>query len=119
MLAANLNRIISDMLSVPEELEDLNQETTDGLMSMYREYAKISVTDRKIIFTRIQQRRVIALKDWVKDKMRLQETPTFVAKTVRPDFIQAIGEASERKKNRINQRKAGESLITTVFQVKL
>ena len=97
-LAATRNIIIDDMLSAPEGLEHLNQQITDGLMSMYREYAKISVADGKIIFTRIHQRRVIALKDWVKDKLRLQETPTFVEKTMRPDYIRAIDEASERKK---------------------
>ena len=118
-LAATRNIIIDDMLSAPEGLEHLNQQITDGLMSMYREYSKISVADGKIIFTCIQQRRVISLKDWVKDKMRLQETPTFVANSTRPDFIRAIDEASERNKNRINQRKAGKSLVTMVFQVKL
>ena len=41
---------------------------------------------------------VISIKDWVKDKMRLQETPTFVVNTTRPDFIRAIDEASERNK---------------------
>ena len=93
-LAKTRNRIIEDMLSAPEGLEHLNQETTDGLMLMYREYAKRSVAYRNIVFTRIQQRRVIALKYCVKDKMRLQEMPNFEANTMRTEFLRAVDKAS-------------------------
>jgi hypothetical protein len=117
--ARNCNRIIADMNSAPEGLDHLNDESTEGLMSMYRDYTKRTVADGKIIFTRIQQRRIIALKDWVKDRFRLEEDATFGDGTTRQDFIEALDAATQRKKSRTNQRKTGEALVTTVFQVKL
>ena len=118
-VAANRNRIIADMLSAPEGIDHLNDESTEGLLSTYRDYAKRSVAEGKITFTRIQQRRIIALKDWVKDRFRLEEETVFENGSTRQAFINAIDDASKRKKSRTNQRKAGESLVTTAFQVKL
>ena len=62
---------------------------------------------------------MISLKDWVKDNIRLQDEAKFESGTTRAEFIKAIEEASERKKCRINQKKTGESLITTAFQVQV
>ena len=62
---------------------------------------------------------MISLNDWVKNKVRLQEEVEFETGTTRAEFIKAIEEASERKECRINQKKTGESLITTSLQVQL
>ena len=62
---------------------------------------------------------MISLKEWVKEKVRLQEEAEFETGTTRAEFIKAIEESSERKECRINQKKTGESLITTAFQAQL
>ena len=45
---------------------------------------------------------MISLKDWVKEKVRLQEEFKFEIGTTRSELIKAIEEASERKEYRIN-----------------
>ena len=62
---------------------------------------------------------MIALKDWVNDIKRLNKETAFESGTTREDFIDAIEEASERRKFRQEQKKVGESLITAALQVKL
>ena len=62
---------------------------------------------------------MISLNDRVKDKVRLQEEAEFETVTTQDEFIKAVEEASERKEFRINQKKKGESLINTAFQVQL
>ena len=57
--------------------------------------------------------------DWVKDKVRLDEPTEFEAGTDRAEFITQLKKASERKKCRTNQKKIGDSLITSSFQVQL
>ena len=55
---------------------------------------------------------MVSLKDWMKDKVRLQEEAEFETGTTRAEFIKAIKEALERKECRINQKKIRESLLT-------
>ena len=62
---------------------------------------------------------MISLKYWVKEKVRLQEEAKFETGTTRSELIKAIEKASERKECRINQKKTGESLITTELKVQL
>ena len=62
---------------------------------------------------------MIALKDWVNDRKRLDKETAFESETTKEDFIDAIKEASERRKFRQEQKKVGESLITAALQVKL
>ena len=57
--------------------------------------------------------------DWVKDKVRLEEPTDFEAGTDRAEFITQFEEASEKKKCCTNQKKIGDSLITSSFQVQL
>ena len=61
----------------------------------------------------------MALKDWFKDRFRLEEEAIFEHGTTRQVFTKAIDDTSKLKKIRTSQLKAGESLITTLFQVKL
>ena len=74
--------------------------------------------DGKITFTRVQQKRLIALKDWVNDRKRLNGETDFETGTLRDNFIKVIEAAPERRKFRKDQKKVGESLITAAFQVK-
>ena len=67
------NRIIADMMSPPEGLKHLNGETSEEMLGTFRYYARRDKEDENIIFTRVQQRRLIFFIDWVKDKTRLEE----------------------------------------------
>ena len=59
--AAARNRIIADMMSPPEGLKHLNGETSEEILGTFRDYARRDAADGKIIFTRVQQRRLIFL----------------------------------------------------------
>jgi hypothetical protein len=118
-VAAQRTRIINEMMSAPEGLNHFNNESTEGMVSTFQDYGRRDVADGKIIFSRVQQKRLISLKDWVKDKVRLKEEAEFANGTEQAEFIAAINEASERKECQSNQKKVGESLITAAFQVQL
>ena len=55
--------------------------------------------------------------DWVKDKTRLKEEAYFTDGITRQEVIYELEEATTRKKFRKEQKKVGEYLITTSFQV--
>ena len=112
-------QMIAELFTAPEGLFHLVDETNEGLQSAFREYSRRDKADGKIIFTRVQQKRLISLMDWVKDRARLNEIIEFEGDTNRVEFIADIEAASERKKCRGEQKKTGESLITTTFQVQL
>ena len=78
------------------------------MIATFREYRRRDVADGKIIFNRVQQKLMISIKDWVKDKVRLQGEVEFETGTTRAEFIKAIEEAPEHKECRINQKKTGE-----------
>ena len=78
------------------------------MIATFWDYGCIDVADGKIIFNRVQQKRMISLKDWVRDKVGLQEEAEFETGTTWAEFIKAIEEASERKEFRINQKNSGE-----------
>ena len=58
-----INRIIADMMSPPEGLKHLNGETPEEMLGTFRDYAWRDKEDGNIIFTRVQQRRLIYLMD--------------------------------------------------------
>ena len=66
------NRIIADIVSPPEGMKHLNSETFEEMLGTSRDYAWRDKEDGNIIFTRVQQMRLISLMDWVKDKTRLE-----------------------------------------------
>ena len=113
------NRIIADMMSPPEGLKHLNGETSEEMLSTFRDYDRRDKEDGKIILTRVQQRILISLMDWEKDKTRLEEEASFPDGTTREEVIYELEEATIRKNCRKEQKKVGESLITTSFQVQL
>ena len=113
------NTIVAELLSSPEGLGHLNDETEEGMISTFRDFGRRDANDGKIIFSRVQQKRITYLMDWVKDKVRLDEPTDFEVGTDIAEFITQLEEASERKKCCTNQNKIGDSLITSSFQVQL
>ena len=55
-------------MSPPEGLRHLNGETSEEILGKFRDYARREKEYGEIIFTRVQQSRLIPLMDWVKDK---------------------------------------------------
>ena len=89
--------IMNKLLISLEGMRHLNDELTKGMIVTFQDYGRRDVADRKIIFNRVQQKRMISLKDWVKDIVRLQEEAEFETRTTQAEFIKPIEEASERK----------------------
>ena len=81
-------------------LQWINKITTANLQ--HRDAA-----DRNIIFTRVQQKRLVTLKDWVNDRKILNEETTFETGTTWDNFIEATVEALECRKFRKDQKKVG------------
>ena len=88
-------------------------------MSTFRDYGRRDVSDGMIIFTRVKQKRLVALKDWVNDRKILNEETAFETGTTGGDFIEVIKEASEHRKFRKYQKKVEGTIIVSAFQVKL
>ena len=61
--AATRNIIIHDIKSTPERLKHLNGETWEEMLGTFREYARRDAADGRIIYTRVQQRRLIYIMD--------------------------------------------------------
>ena len=75
------------MMSPPEELKHLNGETPEEMLGTFRDYDRRDKEDGNIIFTIVQQRRLISLMDWLKDKTRLEEEGSFPDGTTRQEVI--------------------------------
>ena len=68
---AQRTRIVNELLIAPEGMRHLNDESTKGMIATFWDYSIRDVAYGKIIFNRVQKKRMISLKDWVKDKVRL------------------------------------------------
>ena len=101
-IAAQRTRIMNKLLIASEVIRHLSDGSTKGMIATFRYYSHRDVGDRKIIFNRVQQKRMISLKDSVKDTVRFQEEVKFETGTTQAEFIKAIEEASERKECCIN-----------------
>ena len=88
------------MMSPPEGLKHLNGETSKYMLGTFRDYARSDKEDGNIIFTRVQQRRLIPLTDWLKDKTSLEEEASLPDGTTRQELIYELEEATNRKKFR-------------------
>ena len=86
------------MRSPPEGLKDLNGETSKEMTGTFRDYARREKEYGRIIFTRVQQRRLTSLMDWVKDKTRHEEEASFTDGTTKHELIYELEEATTRKK---------------------
>ena len=87
-------------MSPPERLKHFNGETSEEMLGTFRDYNSSDKEYGKIIFTRFQQRRLISLIDWVKDKNCLEEEEYFPYGTTRQELIYGLEEATTRKKCR-------------------
>ena len=94
------NRIIADIMSPPVGLKHLNGERSKEMLGTFRDYTRRDKEDGNIIFTRVQQRRLISLMDWVKDENCLEEESSFPYGTTRQELIYELEEATTRKKFR-------------------
>ena len=89
-IEAQRTRIMNELLIAQEGMRHLNGGSTKGMIATFRDYGRRDVADGEIIFNRVQQKRMISLKGWVKDKLRLQEEVEFETGTSRDEFIKAI-----------------------------
>ena len=71
-------------------MRHLNDEATKGMIATFRDYGRRDIADGKIIFNRVQQKRMISLKDWVNEKVQLQEEAYFETRTNWAEFIKSI-----------------------------
>ena len=85
---------MNKLLISPKGMLHLNDESTKGMIATFRYYGRRDVAYGKKIFNRVQQKRMISLKDWVKDKVWLQEEVEIETRTTRDEFIKDIEEAS-------------------------
>ena len=112
------NAIRDDMLTEPEGIGHLNDEDAEGIQSACSAYAKRPTATRFTV-TRVQQKRLISLMYWVKDKVRLGEPTEFADTYVEADLRGEIEAAQEREVCRKEQKRKGEAMLTDDFQVKL
>ena len=59
---------MNKLLIASEGMCHLNNESTKGMISTFHDYGRRDVADGKIIFNIVQHKRMISLKDWVKEK---------------------------------------------------
>ena len=91
-------RIIDDMTSPTVGLKQHNSETSEEMLGTFMDQACHDAVDENIIFTRVQQRRLISLMDWVKDKTCLEEEASFPDRTTRQKLTSELEEATTTKK---------------------
>ena len=53
------NIIIADIMSPPEGLKHINGETSEEILGTFGDYARRDKEDGKIIFARVQHRRLV------------------------------------------------------------
>ena len=87
-------------MSPTEGLKHLHGKASEEMLGSFRDYAHRATGDVNIIFTRVQQSRLISLMDWVKDRTRLEEEVSFIDITTRQELIQELEETTTRKKCR-------------------
>ena len=84
-------------MSPPEGLNHLNGETSEEMLGRFKDYAWRDKEYGNIIFTRVQQRRLISLMNWVKDNTHLKEEASFPDRTTRQEVIYELEEATTSK----------------------
>ena len=69
--------ICNDMMIDPNGIGHFNVEYAEGIQSACSAYTKRTPATRIFTVTRVQQKRLISLMYWVKDKCRIEEPPEF------------------------------------------
>ena len=95
------------MMSPPEGLKHLNGKTSEEMLGTFRDYARRDKEDVNIIFTRVQQSRLISLMDWVNDNNPLEEEASFPDRTTTEEVIYELEEATTMENCRKEQKKVG------------
>ena len=119
-VAANRHVIVADLLTAPEGIGNLKDETPDGIKDACEAYSKRGPENQRFTVTRTSIKRITALMHWVKDRHRLAENIAFVAAdTDRGTFLEELEAAANRALYRKDQKKLGESMINKEFQARL
>ena len=106
-----------DLLS-PNGLIHLKNESSQGIINACGSYTKRAALVRFSV-SRVQQKRLISLMYWVKDRYRTREPYEFDAGTDEISFLTEIEDAYDRHESRESQRTIGLSLIGNGLSVQL
>ena len=94
---------MNKLLISPESMRHLNDESAEGMIATFQDYGHRDVAYGKIIFNRVQQKRIILLKDWVKYKVRLQEQAEFETGTTQAKSLNPLNK--HRNENNVASTK--------------
>ena len=106
-----------DFLS-PNGLIHLKNESAQGIINACNSYSK-RATGVRFAVSRVQQKRLISLMYWVKDRYRTRELYSFDADTDEVIFLSEIQDAYDRHDSRESQRTMGMALLGNSFSVQL
>ena len=116
--AAHRTTISDDILPAPGLLENLLDETENGIVETCAGYNR-GDGNRRFRVSRAVVKKLVSLMYWAKDKHRVQEAIEFEDGTTRANLLRMLAEATVRENCRKTQRKAGESLVNHEFVSKL
>ena len=68
------------------------------MLGTFRDYDRRDKEYEQIIFTRVQQRRLISLMDWLKGRTRLEKEVSFLDGTTSQELIHKLEESTTRNK---------------------
>ena len=106
-----------DLLS-PNGLIHLKNESAQDIISACNSYSKRTAGVRFAI-SRVQQKGLISLMYWVKDRYRTRELYSFDAGTDEVSFLSEIQDAYDRHDSLESQRTMGMALLGNSFSVQL
>ena len=109
---------VTEDLLHPNGLVHLNNENADGIIAACTSYSKRAAAVR-FSLSRVQQKRLISLLYWVRDRYRTRESYSFDAGISEPEFLTLLQDAYERHESRSLQRTTGLSLLGGKFSVQL
>ena len=103
------------MLPAPDRLENLLDETEEGIRDTCVQYNRGTDPDRFRV-SRSVIKKLISLMHWVKDKNQVQERIEFPTGTSQSEELM---ETSVRDRYRKSQKKTGETFVTKKIALKL
>ena len=107
------------MIQPPKRIMHLQDEDADNIKSACSGYARHTISNGKFTVSRVRQKRLISLMQWVKEKHRLAEPAKLPIGATQLQFTEANQAANECKQCQFDQKKKWDSLLTNNFQVKL
>lgn len=115
--AAQRNAVTADLFPAPRGLQHLTKETKSGIEEAVVGYSKRRQGAFRI--SRVQLKWLISLMYWVQDQQRIDKPFQFGIDITEAQFFSALEESYERQQCREDQKKIGESLISSEFQIQL